>query len=124
MVFVGGIPFGITPEEFEEEVKKWGQITKKYLQYPGGWGTATVQSDEDRDLFLKEKSRHIVGGKSFDVKPYIYNKTMVDAKRKGKAQEAKEEEKEKKWKNQKLHGIILDLDWEKSHLDQIKFIRD
>ena len=72
-IFVGGIPYDMTFEEFEEEVSTWGHVTKKYLKYHGGWGTVTFDSNSNRNRFLKDTSRHRVGSKTVDIKPYIYN---------------------------------------------------
>ena len=76
-IFVGGIPYDMTLEEFEEEVQIWGPVTKKYLKYHGGWGTVTFESNSSRNRFLKDKTRHKVGSKLVDVKPYIYNPEKV-----------------------------------------------
>ena len=72
-IFVGGIPYDMTFEEFEEEVSTWGHVTKKYLKYHGGWGTVTFDSHLNRNRFLKDTTRHRVGQKTVDIKPYIYN---------------------------------------------------
>ena len=77
-IFVGGIPYDMTLEEFEEEVAIWGPVTKKYLKYHGGWGTVTFESNSSRNRFLKDKTRHKVGSKLVDVKPYIYNPEKVN----------------------------------------------
>jgi len=76
-IFVGGIPYDMTLEEFEEEVQIWGPVTKKYLKFHGGWGTVTFESNRSRNMFLKDKSKHKVGSKLVDVKPYIYNPDKV-----------------------------------------------
>ena len=76
-VFVGGIPYDMTLEEFEEEVAIWGPVTKKYLKFHGGWGTVTFESNSSRNRFLKDKTKHKVGSKLVDVKPYIYNPEKV-----------------------------------------------
>ena len=76
-IFVGGIPYDMTLEEFEEEVKDWGPVTKKYLKYHGGWGTVSFESNSSRNRFLKDKSRHKVGSKLVDIKPYIFNPEKV-----------------------------------------------
>ena len=71
-IFVGGIPYDMTFEEFEEEVSTWGHVTKKYLKYHGGWGTVTFDSNSNRNRFLKDESRHRVGSKKVDVKVNIF----------------------------------------------------
>ena len=55
-----------------------GPVTKKYLKYHGGWGTVTFESNRSRNMFLKDKSKHKVGSKLVDVKPYIYNPDKVN----------------------------------------------
>ena len=76
-IFVGGIPYDMTLEEFEEEISTWGHVTKKYLKYHGGWGTVTFDSNSNRNRFLKDKSRHKLWGKIVDIKPYIFNPDKV-----------------------------------------------
>ncbi len=56
-VFVGGLPFHITEEDFEEEVSTWGTIKKTYFRAGGGWGVVTFDSVANRNRFLKEKNR-------------------------------------------------------------------
>ena len=67
-IFVGGIPYNMTFEEFEKEVSTWGHVTEKYLKYHGGWGTVTFDSNSNCNRFLKKESRHRVGGKKVAVK--------------------------------------------------------
>lgn len=76
-IFVGGIPYDMTMEEFEEEVAAWGPVTKKYLKYHGGWGTVTFESNSSRNRFVKDKSKHKLGSKLVDIKPYIFNPDKV-----------------------------------------------
>ena len=76
-IFVGGIPYDMTLEEFEEEISTWGNVTKKYLKYHGGWGTVSFDSNSSRNRFLKDKSKHKLWNKLVDVKPYIYNPDKV-----------------------------------------------
>ena len=76
-IFVGGIPYDMTLEDFEEEISTWGNVTKKYLKYHGGWGTVSFDSNSSRNRFLKDKSKHKLWNKLVDVKPYIYNPDKV-----------------------------------------------
>ncbi len=76
-IFVGGIPYDMTFEEFEEEVAQWGPVTKKYLKFHGGWGTVTFESMSSRNRFLKDKSKHKLWNKLVDIKPYIFNPDKV-----------------------------------------------
>ena len=56
-VFVGGVPYHVEPEYFDEEVSTWGVIKKTYFKYHGGWGVVTFDSVANRNRFLKHKSR-------------------------------------------------------------------
>ena len=38
----------------------------------------TFESNRSRNMFLKDKSKHKVGSKLVDVKPYIYNPDKVN----------------------------------------------
>ena len=71
MVFIGGIPYDMKTDQFNEEVDKWPGIVQRF--YKGettGWGRAHFRSTHDRDKFLKDKNKHVLGNKVVDVKPF------------------------------------------------------
>ena len=68
---VGGIPYDMKQEEFEREIQQWKGVCDKY--YGGvtkGWGSVTFDTLANRNLFLNDKRKHVIGKKIVDVKPY------------------------------------------------------
>ena len=58
-------------EEFEREVHQWKGVCDQY--YGGvtkGWGSVSFDTITNRNLFLNDKRKHVLGKKIVDVKPY------------------------------------------------------
>ena len=68
---MGGIPYDMKQEEYEREVHVWKGVCDQY--YGGvtkGWGSVTFDTVANRNIFLNDKRKHIIGKKIVDVKPY------------------------------------------------------
>ena len=58
-------------EEFERETAHWKGVCERY--YGGvtkGWGSVSFDNITNRNLFLNDKRKHVLGKKIVDVKPY------------------------------------------------------
>ena len=58
-------------EEYEREILAWKGVCDKY--YGGvtkGWGSVTFDTITNRNAFLNDKRKHVIGKKIVDVKPY------------------------------------------------------
>ena len=58
-------------EEFEREIANWKGVCDKY--YGGvtkGWGSVSFDTIANRNAFLNDKRKHVIGKKIVDVKPY------------------------------------------------------
>jgi hypothetical protein len=58
-------------EEFERETAHWkGACDKYYGGVTKGWGSVSFDTITNRNLFLNDKRKHVLGKKIVDVKPY------------------------------------------------------